>query len=261
MTQPDEIADIIWNSPNTEIIDIEKKTADILRAEGITEDFVLADKLERFLPLIRGFIEQKIEKDETEYREPKFLFSQLSENTLIGSAHLEKSLIFGRMSDEIVEMIHDCNSISESKGKGIIFNITSTTQMSHSLIRRPAKNKENFGKFIDALYKIFYEGASEDRHLRIPEKFFTTEINGEPVSIDDFIIFDIKHLRTNFEHDTDSVDHPEKTKTLIVQVCTKYTGKTTIIGLSPNEFLEFQNHLFINIITFLKTLKADLLSC
>ena len=74
------------------------------------------------------------------------------------------------------------------------------------------------------------------------------------------IIFDIKHLRTCFRHDPDLVDKPKITKKLIVQVCSKYTGKTTIIGLSSNDFLEFQTKLFIEIISFLKKLQEELLS-
>lgn len=255
----EDIVNRIWDLPDTEIIELESEVSDIILTSGVSGELEVSRILEQILPNVRAALLQKINNEIEQNRIPKFIFSESSENRLVGSVHHWKSQLYGKLSDELVILVSDCDKIFESKGKGIIFKVTPTTLVSFSQIRRPVKNQEDFEKFIGSLYKIFYEGASEERHLRIPEKFYTIVENGQSKSIDDFVIFHIKHLRTFFGHDIDLVDNPEKTKGLIAQTCLKYTGKTTIIGLNSSEFLELQEKLLTGIKSFLEALKQELL--
>jgi len=254
MISNEDMVKCIWNLPDTEVIDLEVKIPEIVKSTGQNLEFQIAR--EDLLSVKRG-LQDRISEEIRCDKIPKFTFSESSRYRLVGSIHRKYSEIFEEMSSELSSLISECNEISESKGRGVVFKITSTTLVSFSHIRRPVKNKDNLKIFIGAMYKIFYEAAGE-RHLRIPEKFFKISENGQLKSIDDFIIFHIKHLRTSFEHDTSLVDDPEKTKALIAQTCLKYTGKTTIIGLSPKEFLELQEKLLNDAKSFLESLKREL---
>ncbi|MBI4009573.1 MAG: hypothetical protein HY361_00050 [Candidatus Aenigmarchaeota archaeon] len=260
MISYEDIVTTIWNLPDTKTIDLESEISEIIRATGVSEELEVSSILEKNLPLVRTALLQKINNEIENDKIPKFIFSESSEYRLIGSVHHGKAQLFGKLSDELGILISDCNNLSESKETGVIFRVTHTSLASFSQIRIPVKTQEHFQKFIVALYKIFYEGASEERHLRIPKKFYTIIENGESKSIDDFIIFHIKHLRTFPVHDLDLVDDPEKTKRLVAQSCLKYAGKSSVIGLNSSEFLALQEKLLIDIKAFLEALKQDLLN-
>lgn len=259
----EEVVSEIWSLPDTSIIELDSKISEIIRRRETTEELEVARLLETLLPGVRRDLQDKINIEIKTNHNPKFIFSESSDNRLIGSGNIGKSTLFSNLADRAFWLMSECNRINRSKGRGDIFEYTNLTIKSLIEIKRPAKTEEDFNLFINGMYKIFYEGAGSGS-LRIPEKFFIIFENGSPKvtngnkeRIDDFILFHIKHLRSNFDHNTELDEDPDKKDRLIASSCTKYTGKTTIIGLSPKEFLNSQERLLNDIVAFLEELEKE----
>lgn len=114
---------------------------------------------------------------------------------------------------------------------------------------KPVNSKQDFENFIDALFKIIYEGSGS--LARIP-----------PQMIDpDSIGLTIKHLRNEIRHDLEHGKETEviKKKQRFSNIVEKYTGKTVYEALSQGDFYNFQCGLIQGVLSFLEKLKKYLI--
>jgi hypothetical protein len=91
-------------------------------------------------------------------------------------------------------------------------------------------NQEGYGAFIDAIYKLIYEGSGACSRLPAP-----------PPNLS----MDVKHLRTGIRHD---VDHGGKQKSAakrkeIGAIFERYSGKKTLDQCSSEDFAVAQMRL------------------
>lgn len=177
-------------------------------------------------------------------------FGQFIEKTELKKlAELERLQKISKLRDEIVSSIAECNKIFSSKQGEDLFKITSEVFRNVQNLDNPIKSKDDFGDFIDALYKIIYEGTGNLK--RTPENFKEK---------DDFIGFEIKHLRTDLRHDYEHGKEKDiqKKKKIISEIYKKYTGKSAVSSLTKSLFNKMQQNLLENVLLFLKELKNSL---
>lgn len=144
-----------------------------------------------------------------------------------------------QLSDKIVELIPDVNKAYsvQNSAKGALFKLTDSFIKSITKLNAPIGSKNEYKDFIDALYKVFYEGSGALK--RIPDSF----------KKDDSVLFDIKHLRTDCFHDYEHGDKKDikRKRELIASIYRKYTGKNTLEGISGDDFPSFQIKILKNI--------------
>lgn len=164
-------------------------------------------------------------------------------------ASLERLQQIRKIKDGVINLIAECNKIFSTKYGKDLFKITSEVFKNAQNLDNPIKSKDDFGNFIDALYKMIYEGSGSLK--RIPQSFKED---------DDFIGFEIKHLRTDLRHDYEHGKEKdiEKKKKIISEIYKKYTGKATVSSLRESSFNKIQESLLENILLFLKDLKNSL---
>jgi len=128
---------------------------------------------------------------------------------------------------EIGDLIYKCNETYRAKAGEDIFKATNETTKGLRLIGDPVKDQESYGQFIDALYKIIYEGSGAGSRLgsTLPD-----------------VVSDITTLRTDLRHD---VDHGKQAKIRakerkLANTITKYSGKSSIQLLGKEDFLVLQ---------------------
>ncbi len=155
-----------------------------------------------------------------------------------------------QLSDKIVELTSDVNkSYSAQKlDEGAMFKLTDSFIKSVTKFNTPIGSKNEFKDFIDALYKVFYEGSGALK--RIPDSFIN----------DNSVFFDIKHLRTDCYHDYEHGDKKEikRKKKTITGIYRKYTGANTLEGISNDNFAGFQIKILKNIKKELLDIKSSL---
>ncbi|HVC58019.1 MAG TPA: hypothetical protein VND15_00915 [Candidatus Acidoferrales bacterium] len=242
----EDIIDEIWGLPKTDIVDLDSKVSEVIRSKGVTEPLEVANYLEKLLPGVKRDLETRINYEIEHNGSSRFIFNN---NKLIGSDNIGKYELFSRLTDRSSNLVSECNRINESKHLEQPFRFTNYTLQGFVNIRRPVKNETDFKLLIDGLYQTIYETSGSCS--RIPENFKDNE---------QFILFEIKYLRSLFDHDPELDRDPDKKARLISQVCIKYMNKTTIIGLSPSEFLDFQEKLLRATNTFLEIFKIQLLN-
>jgi len=149
------------------------------------------------------------------------------------------------LSNDIVSLMSDCNSICSSKSEKEIFKITTKVFKRIPDVERPVMTKDEFGNLIDALYEIIYEGSGS--LSRIPDSF---KKNG-------FVGFDIKFLRADLRHDLEHGKEKEirKKKVRLSKIYERYTGKTSISSLESKDFSKIQVDLLEELKSFLTILK------
>lgn len=261
MITHEEIANRIWESPDA-VIELDKKISDILQEFGLDE-LQAGEESQSYLYVVKILLQEKINEDKKNDRNPRFVFSEESDNRLLSSTQLGRSQLFSSLADDIIKLITKCNTISRSKGSESIFRITDTFLLESTFIRRPCKSEDEFKRFIEACYKIFYEGAGE-RNLRIPNTMYI-ELDGDGQAIiengrektkDDFILFHIKRFRNSFSHDPEQMTDPDRSAELFRQTCMKYVEKPHIEDISTTEYLNLQEKLLRDIKGFLEDLNS-----
>ena len=174
-------------------------------------------------------------------------FEQFVEATeLRRLANFERLQQIRKIKDNIIIGITECNKIFSSKNGEDLFKITNEVFRNAQTLDNPIKSADDFGNFIDALYKIIYEGSGNLE--RIPQNFKEKE---------DFIGFEIKHIRTDLRHDYEhgKEKYIEKKKKIISEIYKKYTGKVAISSFSKSSFNKIQLSLLQNILLFLNEMK------
>lgn len=155
--------------------------------------------------------------------------------------------ILRNLSDSIAEeLIPKCNEKFAFKNNGqLLFKITNEFLRGLKILKEPIKNREDFGSFIDVLYKMIIE--SSGNLDRIPNDFKTKE----------FIGTEINKLRNYFRHDTEHGDDEDVRlkKEKISKILEKYTSKKSFESLEEDSFFQFQENLLRKISSFLKDLE------
>ena len=147
------------------------------------------------------------------------------------------------MANGIGDLIYKCNETYRAKAGEDIFKATNETVRGLRLICDPIKDQESYGQFIDALYKIVYEGSGAGSRL------------GSPLPD---IVSHITTLRTDLRHD---VDHGKKSKIRakekrLAETVTKYSGKSSIQLLGKEDFLALQLGILDALKNYLETLRV-----
>ena len=156
---------------------------------------------------------------------------------------------------EMLELLTNVNQTAQLKSRDEMFK--PTTRMMSSAFRivlLVPTNRVLFGEFLDCLYFLFYEGAGAT-NLRFLKQ------QGGPLEIDECsVIWDIKTIRNKFaRHD------PDHGKEKDIRESHRQLNKTlTRIGIrgvphNTNNYREIQDHLVIELISFLNLLRAKLL--
>lgn len=264
MLSPKEISDIVWERPDTEIIDLKEIIKQLLqRGEGGIPELAAVDEMEKIKDEVKFNLNYKIDNAIRTNAKQKFRFSEFDSYKLIGIANIassERTRELLNLSSIILNYMSDCNSMLESMKCEPIFAATYNTFKNIPLLTIIVKNKDDFGKFIDALYMLFYDDISEPgKDLLIPEEYYKVDDQaGRKVDSEDFIIFEIKVLRTSYRHDWLVWTNPEGRTEDIATVCKRYTDKTSVLMLSNGEFYKFQVNLLQNVCSLLNVINSDL---
>jgi hypothetical protein len=161
---------------------------------------------------------------------------------------LEKLKELDKLRNAVVEFIVAINKIySSNKGKDL-FKATTEAMRSTVSLNVAVESKETFKRFVDSLYKLIYEGSGSLK--RIPQSYKESE---------DFVGFQIKHLRTDLFHDYEhgKPKDIEKKRELVRGVYETYTGKTALESLDSEDYRSIQKKLLNKVIEFLEGLKSE----
>lgn len=137
------------------------------------------------------------------------------------------------LADSCLEHVASLNKVYSTNNGEDLFKLTNDLIISLPRIGNTINLKEDYKNFIDASYKVFYEGSGSLK--RIPD----------PFKIDNSIFFDIKHLRTDLFHDVEHGKSHEiqKKKQIISNVYYKYTSKKTLSSLKISDFRDIQSKI------------------
>jgi hypothetical protein len=171
--------------------------------------------------------------------DPSFAYYFLREEP--SEKSIEKQVL--TLANGIGDLIYKCNETYRARAGEDIFKSTNETVKGLRLIGDPVKDPESYGQFVDALYKIVYEGSGAGSRL------------GSPLPA---IVSDIITLRTDLRHDVDHGKHSKiraKEKRLSETV-TKYSGKSSIQLLGKEDFLALQLSILDRLKNYLETLRV-----
>ncbi len=262
MLTPHEIADKIWELPDTDIVEIDEMIVNIIRdnnAEGLSE-LQIGENSEKYLPLVIRILEEKMYESIQKDINPRFSFSEKSRFRIIGSANIGNQALLTQLTTDVVFLIDDVNAIQVAKSAGEIFSLTQTSFKSQPILQKPVKTKNDFSEYIDALYFLVYEGSVKTS--RIP-KVGLSDLLDQANSAkfkDDFIIIEINNLRLHFRHDIHLLSDIDKQKLIhkVSEICKKYTGKDSIAQFQQPDYLKIQEGILKELKKFLSKLKTVL---
>ncbi|HET7212257.1 MAG TPA: DUF262 domain-containing protein [Terriglobia bacterium] len=111
-----------------------------------------------------------------------------------------------------------------------LFKMTNESSAALTTIGEPSRDIAQYGRLIDALYVLVYEGSGACKRMPSPPPEFT---------------MDVKFLRTAVRHDFDHGDEAEiKRKRLRAsEVFARYAGKKSPEECGPDEFLVVQTRI------------------
>jgi hypothetical protein len=171
--------------------------------------------------------------------DPSFAHSFLKEGP--SEKSIEDKVI--TLAKEIGDLVYKWNETYRAKVGEDVFKATNETLKGLRLIGDPIKDQESYGQFIDALYKVIYEGSAAGARLgpTLPD-----------------IAKDILTLRTDLRHD---VDHGKKSKIRakekrLANTIKKYSGKSSIQLLGKEDFLALQLGILDALKNYLETMKV-----
>ena len=141
------------------------------------------------------------------------------------------------IADVCFENMANLNKVYDSKKGEDLFKLTNQLIISMPKIGNSITTKEEYKFFIDALYKIFYEGSGALK--RIPASRIS----------DRSIFIEIKHLRTDLFHDVEHGKRQEikKKKQIISDIYYKYCAKKTFNLFKVSDLRTLQSKLLINL--------------
>ena len=122
-----------------------------------------------------------------------------------------------------------------------LFKMTTETSAALTTIGEPCRDITQYGKLIDALYFLIYEGTGACKRLPTPPPEFT---------------MNVKFLRTAVRHDVDhgSESEVQKKRLRVGEVFERYSGKKSPEECGPEEFLGTQTRILEALHDFLLTI-------
>lgn len=122
-----------------------------------------------------------------------------------------------------------------------LFKMTTESSAALTTIGEPCRDLTQYGKLVDALYFLVYEGSGACKRMPAPPPDFA---------------MDVKSLRTEVRHDVDHGDEVEiRKKRLRAAVAfEKYSGKKTPEECGPEEFLSTQIRMLQALLSCLHSL-------
>ena len=188
---------------------------------------------------------ESIEKRRDVLVKKLILFEPALAPCFLKDASVEKSLEvqIRELTDACSGLVYQRNDQHRSKKGEDLFKATNETTNGWKLIANPIKNQHAYGQFVDAAYKIFYEGSGSGARL-----------GGTLPSV----IEDIKTLRTDLRHD---IEHGKQSKIKskekkITNTIHRYSGKLSISLLGNEDFLALHLGVLDGLKKYLETLKV-----
>ena len=122
-----------------------------------------------------------------------------------------------------------------------LFKMTTESSAAQSTFGEPCRDSTQYGKFIDALYFLVYEGSGACKRLPTPPPDFA---------------MDIKFLRTGIRHDVDHGDaiSIRQKRVRASEIFEKFSGKKTPDECGPDEFISTQIRMLQTLLGFLHKL-------
>lgn len=144
-------------------------------------------------------------------------------------------------SEAISKQIYRVNEKHAAKHGGDLFKMTNESVTAIKTLSVLCANSDQYGKLVDALYFLIYEGSGSCNRLPQPVPEFA---------------MDVKFLRTGIRHDLDHGDEADAAKKRIRKgnVFEKYSGKKTPNECGPEDFLATQLLILTAAQTFLEAL-------
>ncbi len=174
------------------------------------------------------------------------LFDPSYAQCFLKTGSMEKSIEkqIQSLATRVGDLVYKCNEVYRSKNGEDLFKATNETAKGLRLIESTLKNQELYGQFIDALYKIIYEGSGSGTRLgsTLPD-----------------MVRDIVALRIDLRHD---LDHGKASKIRakekqLTKTVMKYSGKLSIQLLGKEDFLALQLGILDGLKNYLDTLIAQ----
>ncbi|MCK4828446.1 hypothetical protein KA005_72620, partial [bacterium] len=140
------------------------------------------------------------------------------------------------------ELIHNVNRKYAATAGEDLFKMTTETSAGLLAISVPCRDIGQYGKFVDMLYFLIYEGSGSCKRLPSPVPQFA---------------MDVKSLRTALRHDLDHGKDKEIRKKRIknAKIFEKYSGKKTPEECGPEDFLIAQLRILKEMVAFLGCLR------
>ncbi len=139
------------------------------------------------------------------------------------------------------DLIYEINRrYAAAKGEDL-FKMTTESSQALNTIAIPCHDLDRYGKLIDGLYFLVYEGSGSCGRLPSPPPEFA---------------MDVKFLRTAIRHDADHGDPGEikKKKQRAGEIFEKYSGKKTPEECGPEELIVTQIRILEAMLSFLSNL-------
>lgn len=166
------------------------------------------------------------------------VFSPLLGGTAVETSATEKALT--DCANTITELIYVINKqYAADKGEDL-FKMTTETLKASKTLSVACHDIGQYGKFIDSLYFLIYEGSGASRRLPSPLPEF---------------VMDVKILRTMLRHDENHGNKREieKKRKKNAEVFKKYSSKKTPAECGPQDFLATQLSILSASKSFLET--------
>lgn len=168
---------------------------------------------------------------------PTFACLLSAYNEVSGEANLNIS----ELATKIGELIYSVNEKYAARTGADLFKLTNKSTVSLSAIAIPCLDVGQYGKFVDSLYFLIYEGSGSCNRLPSPV----------PVAA-----MNVKSLRTLLRHD---LDHGKpsaiaKKRAHNAGVFHKYSGKRTLEECGPEDLVSTQIKILEDMITLLGNL-------
>ena len=149
--------------------------------------------------------------------------------------------------DNCLEQVAILNKLNYTTNKEDLFKLTNEFISNVPKIGNSIDSVEDYKNFINALYKIFYEGSGSLK--RIPSNYIFNTC----------VFMDIKHLRTDLFHD---IDHGKTSeikikKEIISKIYYKFTGKKVFGSLMLNDLKRIQGKILTNLFSELKKISEE----
>jgi hypothetical protein len=163
---------------------------------------------------------------------------------LLGSTSFETTATekaFSEYTDKISELIYAINKKYAADNGEDLFKMTTESIKANKTLSALCHDIEQYGKFIDSLYFLIYEGSGSCTRLPSPTPKF---------------VMDVKILRTMLRHDEDhgSKKEIEKKRKKNSETFKRYSGKKTPSECGSQDFLATQLSILSALKSFLETL-------